>query len=264
MKKLTIPLLVIILTLAGCAKKVTESHQSPVDGEVDKSGTELAYEHTVSVAVAGSELAERMKSVQGACADERFGKCRLLRFDESRGRYASGIVTVRVEPAGVEPLVALASTNGTISSRETRAEDLSVVVADTSRQREQLAAQRIQLDEFRNRKDLAVADMIALAHEVVQVESNLADLDETSSGLQNRLDTNLLTLQFRASEKDSNWAHLGESISNSLDSFIDGTSEAIEMIAFGFPFLIILFPLALLWRWLWRRVTSSSTRQPTV
>lgn len=248
-------LLLGALALGGCAKK-TAIDSADMAGDVAKPGTSLAYEHTVSVSLAEDALAERMKAVREACTDERFGNCSLLRFEESSGRFPSGVVAVRVAPDGVEPLVALASKEGSIGSRLTHAEDLAVAVADATRQREQLDAQRSQLLEFQNRKDLTVTDMIALAHEIAQVESNLADLKQVSTNLQRRIETNLLTIQFSAKENSSRWSSVGASLSDSLDSFANGTSEAIEMIAFGLPFLTILFPLALLWRWLWRRATS--------
>lgn len=247
------------LILSACAKK-TAVDAAGMDGEVGKPGTSLAYEHTVSVSIAEDALAEGMKSVREACSDERFGNCSLLQFEESRGRYPGGVIAVRVAPEGVEPMVALASREGSIGSRRTHAEDLAIAVAEASQQHEQLDAQRNQLFEFKNRKDLAVADMIALAHEIAQVESILVDLDQTSANLQRRIETNLLTIQFSARENGSRWSSVGASLSDSLDSFSDGTSEAIGMIAFGLPFLIILFPLALLWRWLWRRAISKSAR----
>ena len=259
MKWLGIATLLGALLLSACAKK-TVIDAASMTGEVAKPGTSLAYEHSVSVTVAGNALAEHMKAVREACTEERFGNCSLLRYEESSGHYPNGVVAVRVAPVGVEPLVALASENGNVGSRLTSAEDLAIAVADTARQREQLDTQRTQLLEFRNRKDLAVADMIALAHEIAQVESTLADLDQTSANLQRRIETNLLTIQFSATQSGSRWSSVGDSLSDSLDSFADGMSEAIEMIAFAIPFLVILFPLVLLWRWLWRRATSKRSQ----
>lgn len=258
MNWLRVGLLLGAMALSGCVKNTTLDAPG-TEGEVGKPGTSLAYEHTISVQVADDALAERMKAVREACADERFGHCSLLKFEESSGRFPSGVVSVRVAPASVEPLVALASVEGSIGSRATHAEDLAVAVADATRERDQLTAQRTQLLAFQNRKDLAVADMIALAHEIAVVESTLADLTQTSANLQRRVETNLLTIDFRAMQTRSRWSSVGNSLSDSLDSFLDGTSDAIEMIAFGLPFLILLFPLALFWRWLWRRVTLRKT-----
>jgi hypothetical protein len=252
--------LAVALAVGGCAKETTVDSAS-VDGEVGKPGTSLAYEHTVSVSVSGTALAGKMSAVREACADERFGSCSLLRFEESSGRYPDGLLAVRIVPEGVEPLVAVASKDARVGSRQTRAEDLAEAVADAAREEEQLNAQRRQLLEFESRRDLSVTDMISLAREGGLVESRLAELGRTSANLQRRIETNLLTIQFSTSESGSRWSTVGGSISDSLDSLADGTSEAIEMIAYGIPFLIVLFPLALVWRWLWRRSTSRRTGQ---
>lgn len=248
-------LLLVALMLGGCAKEGVVGVGS-MEGAVGKAGTSLAYEHNVSVSLPGDALKQRMQAVREACTDERFGNCSLLRFEETAARNWSGVVAVRLAPLAVEPLIGLASTEGSIGSRQTRAEDLAVAVADVSRERDQLSAQRGKLIAFQDRKDLAVADMIALARELAEVESALVNLSQTSAGLQRRIETNLLTIQFSAEQSRSRWSGIGNSLSDALDSFADGASEAVGMIAFGLPFLIVLFPLALLWRWLWRRATA--------
>lgn len=248
-------LLLVALMMGGCANKDRVGGAS-IEGVVGKPGTSLAYEHNVSVSLPGDTLKQRMEGVREACADERFANCSLLRFEETSGRYPGGVVAVRLAPLAVEPLIGLASKEGSIGSRQTRAEDLAIAVADASRERDQLSAQRTKLIELQDRKDLAVADMISLARELAQVESGLANLNQTSASLQRRIETNLLTIQFSVEQSNSRWSIIGSSLSDSLDAFADGTSEAIGMIAFGLPFLVVLFPLALLWRWLWRRATA--------
>jgi len=166
------------------------------------------------------------------------------------------LVEVRIVPIGVEPMVGLASRNGSIESRRTRAEDLAVVVADTARQEERLELQRSHLLDFQGRKDLAVGDMISLAHELASVESQMAELHRTADSLQRRIETNLLTLDLGMDRSATRWPGIGDSFSDFLDSFADGTSEMIGTPAFGFPFVIVLFPLALVWRWLWCKATA--------
>ena len=199
-----------------------------------------------------------MNAVREACTDDRFGHCNLLRFEESSGTYPRGLIVVRIEPAGVEPLVGLASKDGRIGSRQTHAQDLAEVVSDNARQTEQLQTQRDKLTGFQNRKDLAVSDMISLAHELASVESQLTELSRTSERLRQRMDTNLLTLDLSTPESAARWSGVGGAFSDFLDSLAEGTSEMIGMIAFGLPFLLVLFPLSLAWRWLWARATRKS------
>lgn len=239
----------------GCAKKVADG-PTTVGGEKGKPESSLAYEHIVAVSIPEHELRARMTSARGACTDGRFGACSLLRFDESAGDYPSGLLMVRVVPDGVEPFVAFASEGGAVASRTTRAEDLAKAVADTAREAGQLNVQRTKLSEFEQRNDLAVADMLALAREIGSVETQLAELNGASTNLQQRIETNLVTINFSTSVTTSRWSAIGRSASESFDSFADGAAEVVELIAFGLPFLLLMFPLALAWRWLWRRFTS--------
>lgn len=48
---------------------------------------------------------------------------------------------------------------------------------------------------------------------------------------------------------------IGEAAGNLLDNFTEGCVAVFELIDYGLPFLILLFPLALLLRGLWRRFT---------
>ena len=259
MRMIAILSIVLALTSTGCAKKMIDG-ATPATGETAKAGASLAYEHTVSVSIPESALKERLNAIREACADQRFGQCSLLRFEESSGSYPRGLIEVRVVPAAVEPMVGIASKEGRIGSRQTHAEDLAEMVADTTHQQAQLSAQRDKLVEFQNRKDLAVSDMVALAHELASVELQLSELDLASTRLNQRIETNLLTLELTTKEGATRWSNVCVSISDFLDSLADGTSEKIGMIAFGLPFLIVLFPLALVWRWLWRRATTRSNR----
>ncbi len=43
--------------------------------------------------------------------------------------------------------------------------------------------------------------------------------------------------------------------SEATGSFVDGMVQAIELVAFGVPLLVIAFPVALFWRWAWRKAT---------
>jgi hypothetical protein len=39
------------------------------------------------------------------------------------------------------------------------------------------------------------------------------------------------------------------------DGLVNGVGQVLELSGQGLPFLILAFPLALLWRWTWRRAT---------
>lgn len=249
----TIPSLALAILLAGCSKHA-EVAPGIVQGQSEPVSS-LAYEHTVSVSTRSEAIAIRIDDIRRACTNERFGACDLLRVEQTNDRLAGGSVTVRVAPEGVEPLIELAGKEGTFGHRVTRAEDLADVVANAQRQREELESQRATLLELKSQGNLAVADGLAIARELAAVTRTLTEIDREQAKLELRLATNLLTVNFSSDEESNAWAGVGDALAEAADSFADGLSESIGVLAFGFPFLLVAFPVALAWRWLWRKIT---------
>ncbi|WP_068826234.1 DUF4349 domain-containing protein [Pseudomonas sp. BMS12] len=249
-------LLVLLLALAGCSDKGGEEYGAAIQGEQNKPGSYLAYEHSVGIELPAERIAERLTATRQACLEERFGACSLIGAEQSSGQYPSGELTLRIVPAGVEKISAFAAEGGEQVRRFTRAEDLAQAVADNRQQREQLLRQQQTLQQYQQRTDLSVSDLLALARELAAVEVQLQALDQQAAQQQRRLDTNLLTLNFSSRYQRSRMGQIGEAAGNLLDNFTEGCVAVLEFIGYGLPFLILLFPLALLLRGLWRRLTQ--------
>jgi predicted nucleic acid-binding Zn-ribbon protein len=164
-------------------------------------------------------------------------------------------LTVRIVPSGVEALSGLASQNGKLAWRETRAEDLADAVNNNAQKLKQLEAYSTRIEQLAQRKDLATNDLIALSHERAQIQVERENLQNVAAQQQRRLDTNLLQLDFRDEVRGH---RLGLSLSAWTDELREGIDDALSMLAYGIPFLLLVFPLALGWRWFWRRVTRKS------
>lgn len=242
--------LLLIPLLAACSKKQEVTPPASIAGEKNKAGAMLAYEHRLTVRLPSEAIAPRLDAARAACESAQFGECNVLRIEQSSWDSS---ITVRIVPAGVEPLVALAAKGGQVGERQTSAEDLAPAVGDNQRQQTLLKAQQKRLDELAARKDLAVADLIALGKEQAAVESELQLLERESAGQQHRIATNLLTLNLRPVDADTRSSRLRQSFGNVVDQFADGLASAVEAISYGLPFVLLGFPLLLLWLWLWRR-----------
>ncbi len=97
-------------------------------------------------------------------------------------------------------------------------------------------------------------DLPAVLEEVSAVHAR-DDLLGVAAGQQRRLDTNRLSIDFIDPGR-----HTGRSFSigHWSDRFREGVDDALSVLAYGIPFLLLAFPLTLGWRWLWRRVTRRS------
>lgn len=257
--------LVVVLLGSGCGKKsnleASSASAPAVTGVVDEASM-LAYEHNVDFEFPLGSLGAHMAEVRDACLSGQHGECELLEFSKSSGRSPAGTLRLRAEPKAIEPLLEQAGSGGRQTSRVTRAEDLARAVADNRRQGDQLDRQISLLSELRQREDLSVSDLLALARETSQLEAQLQANERASAMQSRRLQTNLLTINFASKwQPESKSSRLADALRGSLDALVDGIEEVIGMLAFGLPFLLVAFPLALAWRWLWRRATGAGRRQ---
>lgn len=248
---------VLLVGLSGCAKK-TEVGAAPVAGEKAKAGAMLAYEHLLDINLPNAQIPGRLAAARQACESAKFGACNVLRVEQSE--HAADLI-VRIAPEGVEPMASLASKGGTVGLRQTTAVDLADAVGDTDRQRDLLLKQSRHLEELAARKDLGVSDLIALAHEQSEVAAQLDAVNVTAANQQRRLDTNKLELRFADSQQDSRASRIGRGFSGVLDQAADGVADALSMLGYGLPFLVLAFPLAMLWRWLWLAFTRRKQRE---
>ena len=238
------------LALGACSPGDHNSSAVALGGAQGKAGAQLAYEHELSLSLPAAQIGPRLAQTREACEKAQFGPCNILRLEQ--GKYRAQ-VTLRIVPDGVEPIVQQASQGAELGERITSAEDLADAVADVQRQQQRLKAQQQRLDELAARKDISVSDLIALSREQAGIENDLQALAQTAAGQQRRLDTNLLTLKFLPSDGVLRESSLKRAFSNLLDNLADGTAEALEKGSYVLPFVILAFPLVLLWVWLWRK-----------
>jgi hypothetical protein len=45
-----------------------------------------------------------------------------------------------------------------------------------------------------------------------------------------------------------------------LGKLLKGSPDALSLLAYALPFLLLLFPMLLIWRWAWRSVAGRKTK----
>lgn len=242
-------ILLTALALGACSPK-QHSQATVISGEQGRAGAQLAYEHELDLQLPLELIDPRLTATREACETARFGACNILRIEQGGSRAT---ITLRIAPNGVEPLVAMASEGGMMGQRTTTAEDLADAVSDNQRRQDRLKAQQQRLDSLAARKDITVSDLIALSKEQAAIEDELQALTQVAAGQQRRLDTNRVTLNFAPLGNGSRTSHLSRAFSNLLGNVADGAADALEKASYALPFLILAFPLLMLWVWLWRK-----------
>ncbi|MEL1265154.1 DUF4349 domain-containing protein [Pseudoxanthomonas putridarboris] len=247
--------LLAVFALAACAKQ--ESARLPSASLVLNApqGEFLAYEHDVEVALAGERIPAALKAAQASCQRKAFGDCVVLHVSQQGGDHPRGVLTVRIVPAGVEPMIASASAGGEVGDRSTHAEDLAEAVRDNTLARTRLQKEQARLLEFQQRRDLSVADMIALSQQLSQVEAKLQLAEQEAAQHQRRIQTQKLTLRFQPPGGQSGRGEIRQAVRDFFATLATGTAWTIRAVAFLIPVLVALAILFSLWRRLRRRKT---------
>lgn len=246
----------VAMCLVGCAKHGASDYaagaMSPASGAL--GGEYLAYEHDVSIVLPADQVVARMAASQTSCVKAVHGECHVLEIRQRGGDSPGGSLTVRLKPEGVEPFIAEAGAGGMIAARSTRAEDLAQSVHDNALQQSRLGNERERLKEFQQRKDLSVADMIALSQQMAQVEAQLQVAEQEGAQHRHRINTQRLTLDFESPDKEE--GGIGE-IRLALHDFVSilalGVAWTLRTVAFLIPAVAGLVIVVAVWRRLRRR-----------
>lgn len=235
----------------AAAQAADASFAAGAPGEEHRAMATLAYEHEASVALPAAQIPARLKQLQESCLKSSFGACTVLQVEQRGGEQPRGELSVRIAPAGVEPLIAQAGQDGQIESRTTHAEDLAQAVQDNDAQRQRLQAEQRRLQEFQQRRDLSVADMIALSEKLAAVETQLLATSQEAAQQRRRLDTQRVTLTFAAPTAERSRSDIGDALRDSGEIFAGSIAWAIRVVVGLAPFVLLGYAL---WRLIaWRR-----------
>ncbi|MCF7221195.1 DUF4349 domain-containing protein [Marilutibacter chinensis] len=235
---------------AAASGPAMEMKAAPTDAGGGATGAMLAYEHHIAVRLPVEEIAPRHAAVQAACRERRFGECVLLNISQQGGDHPSASVTVRIVPSGVEPMIAMAGEGAEFGSRSTHAEDLAVVVRDNALEQDRLRTELQRLQEFQQRRDLAVADMIALAERMAATRARLDAAEREGAQHRRRIDTQLLTLAFSPTGGQAGRNEIVQAVRDFGATLSMGTAWTIRALAFLIPLGVLLaIAVALVRRW---------------
>lgn len=233
------------------------ARESAADGGHDLSAM-LAYEHHAGIQLPGERIPDRLQEVQAACADSRFGACVVLNVNQQGGERPSASATLRIVPDGVEPMIALAGEDARLGSRSTHAEDLAVAVRDNAQVQDRLRREMERLQQFQQRPDLAVGDMISLSERIASVEAQLESAAQREAQYRRRIDTQLLTLSFQPPNTQASRSEVGQALRDVVSLFATGTAWTIRSAALLAPVLLALAVLVAVIRTVRRRRRRSS------
>lgn len=261
----------LLLALAACQKSVGQMEEmsgamsaaapAAADGGGNPLQSMLAYEHSVDIQLPAERISTRLQDVRQLCETAKFGACVVLNVQDSGGDRPSASISMRMVPAAIEPTIAAAGNDGTLGSRRSHAEDLAVVVGDNRMLQARLQKEHARLSEFQQRRDLAVADMIALSRQIAETEAQLEGAQREAAQHQRRIATQLLTISLSPPGGEAGRSEIGQAFSDFGEVLSLSTAWLIRAVAVLLPISIALWLLLSLVRWLRRRRLAKAARQ---
>lgn len=217
----------------------------------------LAYEHTIVVDTSEDKLAESFKSVTDACAADRENQCTMLDSEISHAEHNRASIRIRVKPAGVGALAALAAGSGDVIRRSTHVEDLAKTIADIDKRVAILTTTRDRLLELEERGAENVESLIKITTELTKVQAELEQLLGQGAYQRQRIDMDILNIQFVVEAGRSFWRPILSSLSSFGQNLSEGLADTIYAIAYLLPWSFLIFFVGYLVRKLWKRTRST-------
>lgn len=276
-KTIALALLPVCALLSGCSDTGREAADAPApivaparQGEAAKSAKDngqddaakLAYRHDLTVGLAPDRVAPRFAAARDRCLGE--AGCRLMQASIRDGGGASqprAQVQVRLPHAAVAayiafvtaPLPGEAAGDVALIEQATRAEDLTAAIADTGRRLAQLTDYRDRLTALAQKPDNRAEDLIKIAGELAQVQGRIEEVDGRRRGLDERVETEIVTVMFRTSRARAGaFAPVQEVWARSGPILGESTAAALRFTLASLPWLPLVLFAALLLRLVWR------------
>jgi len=257
MSRLTI-LALVLASLVGCSAEQSSGFSGDADIGFARTAEQrtsefLAYEHTLVVDTSEQTLAESFQAVTGACAADRENECTVLHSEINHGDYNRATIKMRVKPEGVGALAALAAGSGEVVRRSTHVEDLAKTIADLDKRIEILTTTRDRLLELEARGNDGVEALIKITTEITRVQADLEQVMGQSAYQRQRVDMDILNVQFIVEAGRSFWGPIGDAFSSFGQNLSDGLADTIYAIPYLLPWLVLIIVVGYFLRKLWKR-----------
>ena len=239
---------IVLFAICACSNKEMAAGAPVKDLAPPTQGAFLAYEHEVAIELAAADIPARMQAVQASCQSGKFGDCAVLDVRQSAGDSPGASLTVRIAPQGVEPIIAQAAQGAEIGSRSTHAEDLAQVVADNDLQQLRLQKEHARLLEFQQRKDLAVADLLAISKQLSEIEAGLETAQRQGAQHRRRIDTQRVTLDVHPPGGQRGRSEIARAFSDFGGILSVSVAWMIRAFAGLLPLLAVLAIVVFFWR----------------
>jgi hypothetical protein len=213
----------------------------------------LAYEHFISVDTTEERLQELFATVQTKCREFSAEACEILASTLSTGRSPTASLKLRIQPAGVQRIVALLSQGGTIVDQSTTAEDLAAPIADTQRRLALKTDYRSKLEELRKQSANDIESLVKVHRELSEVQSEIEALTGANANLLRRVETEVVNISLHSALNRTFMRPISNAFSDFGANLSQGIANAVTAIPYLIPWLVLLVGGTWVVRKIWLR-----------
>ncbi len=255
-------------TLNACSAKHPPTPASAsasiasASSSAEQAGLHLAYTHQLGLVVPPGTVSAHYDAARDRCLKIAAFKCVLIQAsidvqDSGAGAQVEQVQTahlaVRLPHDQVAPFASALSAplpgEGAIrvTHQSTNAVDLSQPIADSTARLAQLTSYRDSLKAFEGRLTISVGDLVKIAGELSQVQSQIEAAQAEQRDLQTRVETELLDVDFNEDRRGTilspiarTWSESAATFQNSLAGALEFAIEAVPWLPVGALGLLLL------------------------
>ena len=262
-RRLAVALLLGATLLAGCSKPANSSAPQAA-AATDAAGhangdarrRTLATTRHIDLEVASDAVAPLFASTQEACEADTANACVVMASQLSTGERTRAELTLRAAPAGIARVLARLHAAKGFVAESASSEDLAAPIVDTERQMAMARDYRDSLLALRAKGGNDIKTLMSINEELARVQSQLESATGERAHLQQRIDTETLTIAIGATggAEPAFWEPVGDALHHFGGNVSSAAAAAITFLAYVIPWLLVLLPLAWLARRLWLRL----------
>lgn len=236
----------------------------------------IAYSHSLGLRLPKGGVDPMMQAHVEACKAAGTNTCIVINSNiyNSNEDYVSGNVSLRAKPDWIETFLgavneATEKAGGEITSRSTRAEDLTRQIIDTD---SRLDAQRTlqgRLEGLLERRDGTLGDLLQIERELARVTGDIESIEAQLKALRLRVSMSSLDVSYETKVpafSGSRSNPLGEALGDFFYNLSAAIGAVITAFAVGLPWLLLLG--LFLWIWMklvWPRIRKRKPKdEPTL
>nr|WP_233356045.1 DUF4349 domain-containing protein [Henriciella aquimarina] len=232
----------------------------------------IAYSHSLGLRLPKGEVDAMMKAHVEACRSAGTSICIVINSNvyNANEDYMSGNLSLRAKPDWIETFLgaideATEEAGGEITSRSTRAEDLTRQIIDTDSRLDAQRTLRTRLEGLLERRDGTLGDLLSIERELARVTGEIESIEAQLKALRLRVSMSSLDISYETKVPPFSGSRsnpLGEALGDFFYNLSAAIASVITAFAVGLPWLILIG--IFLWIWLkliWPRIRRRKPSQ---